>query len=135
MTDMDLQSTGPRGVPTWHSRVDASDATIDLMLLTPELTQGMYFCTIDKTEHGSNHSAIRTELAIGWRSPRTKPRRLWKQIRWIEVRLMVEASLQAHPGPSDPTDVDGHCKFIMGVVLPIVETHVPVAKPSPYARK
>lgn len=135
MADMDLQSPAPRGAATWHSRNDTRETTIDLILITPELMNEVCCCTIDETEHGSDHSAIRTELAIEWQSPNTKPRRLWRKTRWIEMRRMVEAKLHARPEPIDRDNVDEYCEHIMDLVLPAVEKHVPVAKPSPYAKR
>lgn len=38
MADMDLQSSAPRRVATWHSRDDTRETTIDVILFTPELT-------------------------------------------------------------------------------------------------
>ncbi|KAF2183891.1 hypothetical protein K469DRAFT_727832 [Zopfia rhizophila CBS 207.26] len=91
MADMDLQSAAPRRVATWHSRDDTRETTIDLILITPELMNEVCRCTIDSIEHGSDHSAIQTELVIEWQSPNAKPRRLWRKTRWIKIRRIVEA--------------------------------------------
>jgi Reverse transcriptase (RNA-dependent DNA polymerase)/Endonuclease-reverse transcriptase len=135
MADLDLQSPVPRGITTWQSRSDAKESTIDLMLVTPELMSEVQYCNIDETQHGSDHNAIRTEITIDWESPITTQRKLWKKARWSLIRREVENSLQATPEPQVHNDIDQYCDFIMDMVLPAVEKHVPVANPSPYTKR
>ncbi|KAK7178484.1 zinc knuckle, partial [Paraphaeosphaeria sporulosa] len=135
MANLDLQSLAPQGTATWHSDDDSRASTIDLILATPELANEVCSCSIDETEHGSDHSAIRTKMVVEWQSPDTKPRKLWRKTRWSDVRRMVEAAMHARPEPQDYGSVNAYCEYIMELVTPAVEKHVPVAKPSPYAKR
>jgi hypothetical protein len=135
MAELDLQTPNPRGEPTWHSHDDRFSSTVDIILATPELINDTYLCAIDETEHGSDHSAIRTEMAIEWESPKAQPRKLWKKARWDQMRKRVQELLNAIPEPAEQATVDEHCEYIMKVVLPAVDDNVPLAKPSPYSKR
>ena len=135
MADLDLQSLAPRGAATWHSRNDNKESTIDLILAIPELTSDVCSCTIDETGHGSDLSAIRTELEVKWQSPNARLRKLWRKARWAEVRRMVEATMRSLTEPQDCNNVDEYCEYITELVTPAIEKYVPVAKPSSYAKR
>ena len=91
-------------------------------------------CTIDETEHGSDHSAIRTELAIEWQSPNAKPRRLWRKTRWVELRRMVKVTKDTCPEPEDHNSVNECCEYIMWLVLPAIEKTCPNSETIPLCK-
>lgn len=135
MSELDLQCPLPRGVTTWHSTDDELCSTIDLILLTPNLTEEVTLCTTDDTKHGSDHCAIRTEFALELERIEAPPRRLWKKARWGLVREMVQKALETQPEPADPRDVECYNQYILDLVAPAVTKHVPLATPSPYSKR
>ena len=62
MSEYHLQSIAPRGTKTWQKGSLAT--TIDLVLVSEELTSMVLKCNIHSTEHGSDHRAIETRLGL-----------------------------------------------------------------------
>jgi len=135
MAEQDLQLLNPRGIHTWHSKDDELASTIDIILATPELTSDTYLCDIHATEHGSDHRAIHTEIAVDWEPPKPRNRRLWKKADWGKMRKKTQELVETVPEPPMEASIDDHCAYIMDVVMPAVDESVPVAKPSPYTKR
>lgn len=60
MNDLDMQSLLPRGNVTWENH--CYESTIDLVLGTTGLADGLLVCKIHDVQHGSDHRAIETVL-------------------------------------------------------------------------
>ncbi|KAF2683897.1 hypothetical protein K458DRAFT_304682, partial [Lentithecium fluviatile CBS 122367] len=58
MADLDLQSLAPRETATWHSHNNNRVFIINLILATPKLANKVCSCSINKTEHSLDYSAI-----------------------------------------------------------------------------
>ncbi|KAF9728545.1 zinc knuckle [Paraphaeosphaeria minitans] len=135
MSELDLQCPLPRGIETWVSYSGEHSSTIDLILVTQELASELQRCTTDSTAHGSDHLAICTEFAIDLTHEKGTPRKLWKKARWDPIRKVVAGELERRSQPDIPGDVDSYCQFITECIAPAIEKHVPVARPSPYAKR
>jgi len=135
MADLDLQSLLPRGTPTWQRDNGEYQSTIDLMLATPELVNEVKWCTIEGAEHGSDHRFVRTAFSIGIDIQNNTPRRLWKKADWTQMREGLEKALESRPQPENPGEVDSYWSYIQELIGPHIEKHVPLAKPSPYAKR
>jgi hypothetical protein len=130
MEEHSLLSLLPRGTKTWENAEHTS--TIDLILASAELAEEIVACGIHPTEHGSDHRAIRTEFDLGVPERRTSERLLFKNAPWTAMRERVEEKLRWLPwGGGVQTQTDG----LMGAVLEAINKLVPLAKPSPYAKR
>ncbi|KAL6405976.1 hypothetical protein AUP68_10531 [Ilyonectria robusta] len=130
MEEHSLLSLLPRGTKTWENSEHSS--TIDLILASAELAEEMVACGIHPTEHGSDHRAIRTEFDLGVPERRTSERRLFKNAPWTAIRERVEERLRWLPWDGS---VQTQTDDLMGVVLEAIDKLVPLAKPSPYAKR
>ncbi|CAM1503401.1 Fc.00g081770.m01.CDS01 [Cosmosporella sp. VM-42] len=130
MEEHSLLSLLPRGTKTGENSEHSS--TIDLMPASAELAEEMVACGVHPTEHGSDHRAIRTEFDLGVPERRTGERRLFKNAPWTAIRERVEEKLRWLPWDGD---VQAQKDVLMGVVLEAIDTLVPPAKPSPYAKR
>ncbi|KAF9729205.1 hypothetical protein PMIN01_12895 [Paraphaeosphaeria minitans] len=135
MSELDLQCPLPRGIETWISYNGEHSSTIDLILVTQELASEIQRCTTDSMAHGSDHLAICTEFAIDLTHEKGTPRKLWKKARWDPIRKVVAGELERRSQPDIPGDVDSYCQFVTECIAPAIEKYVPVARPSPYAKR
>ena len=103
-----------------------------MVLASAELAEEMVACEIHPTEHGSDHRAIRTEFSLETPERGTGDRRLFKNAPWTAIRAMVGEELQRLPWGGD---VQAQTDRLMGAVLGAIDKLVPVAKPSPYAKR
>lgn len=135
MADLDLQSLLPRGTPTWHSDNGEFQSTIDLVMATPELVSELSWCNTEGPEHGSDHQIIRTAFHTEVDIKAMPPRRLWKKADWSQIGKGLEQALKTRPQPEKPEDVDDYWSYIQELMTPLMERYVPLAKPSPYAKR
>jgi hypothetical protein len=135
MADLDLQSLLPRGTPTWHANGGEQQSTIDLMLTTPELANEVKRCTTEGNEHGSDHQFIRTAFSTTTDIRTHMPKRLWKKAEWTKIKEDLEQILKIRPQPENPEDVDNYWSYLQDIIDLPIRRHVPVAKPSPYAKR
>ena len=103
-----------------------------MVLASAELAEEMVVCGIHPIKHGSDHRAFQTEFDLG--VPERKPgeRRLFKNAPWTAIRERVEERLRWLPWDSE---VQTQTDMLMGVVLEAIDKLVPLAKPSPYAKR
>jgi hypothetical protein len=73
-----------------------------------ELTNELSLCTIEGTEHGSDHQIIRAIFHTKVNSRATPPRRLWKKADWTQIGKGLEQALGLQPQPENPEDVDSY---------------------------
>jgi ribonuclease HI len=130
--EFDLQSLLPRGTATFESH--QGDSTIDLCLTTARLYEDRVCCRPYSSEYGSDHRAIETVFSIGIVEEDTEPRLVFKNAQWESVRRTVAESLRYKPlGPCEDVDIFSH--KLLEVVTRAIRKHVPMAKPSPYAKR
>lgn len=81
MSDLDLQLLLPCGTTkyTGVTQNGYTSSTIDLVFSTPRLAAEKLVCKIHETDHGSDHSVIKTFFAINQSIPTCRTgRRLFK---------------------------------------------------------
>lgn len=106
-----------------------------MTLASAELADETVHCAIHPTEHGSDHRAhraIQTEFNLTTPERTAEPRLLFKNAPWNAIRERTEAKLSLFPwNGDDQTQTDR----LMDVVLDTINSLVPRAKPSPYAKR
>jgi exonuclease III len=130
MGELGLQSLLGRGVKTWQ-RGD-SKTTIDLVLASEGMVQGMIKCRLHDTEHGSDHRAIESSFDIELPSRPAIPRLLFKNAPWNAINERIAETLRDKPpriGVQDQADQ------LLKAVQDAVSSLTPTAKPSPYAKR
>lgn len=130
MSRWSLESLLPRGTKTWQNRRYAS--TIDLMLASQELSSSVLKCQVHGTEHGSDHRAVETFFDVEVPDHAAQTRLLFKNAPWNAIRERIACALQERPLDGD---VQRQTDRLMQVVLEAVNSLVPKAKPSPYAKR
>jgi hypothetical protein len=130
MSEHALRSLLPRGTKTWQR--GNHESTIDLVLASEELATSVVKCTVQTTEHGSDHRAIKTTFDITTPERVVEARLLFKNAPWNDIRARITAALHVVlVGGSVQQQADG----LMTAVLEAVHALTPKAKPSPYAKR
>lgn len=135
MSDLDLQILLPRGTITWHSDDGDHQSTIDLIMATPELTEEVTSCTTADTQHGSDHTAVRTTFSATVDFRQSRPRKIWKKAKWSQINATLSLTLQSRPNPDQPGDVDSYWDYLQEILLPTLNKYVPEARPSPHQKR
>ena len=131
IAQMNLQSLLPRGTPTWQRNNHQS--TIDLVLAGGELPELLRKCDIYETEHGSDHSAIRSEFDIQTLQRPKSIRYAWDNAPWGKIREAI--TRQIGQQPCYEQEVQSQADWLIKIVKDTVFALTPVAKPSPYAKR
>lgn len=103
-----------------------------MTLASAELADETVHCGIHPTEHGSDHRAIQTEFNLTTPERTAEPRLLFKNAPWNATRERTEAKLSLFPWDGD---VQTQTDRLMDVVVDTINSLVPRAKPSPYAKR
>ena len=137
MAEHGLQSLLPRGTPTFFGDHNSRRrlSTIDLVLATEDLAGNMLRCRAHGSQHGSDHEAIETHLNLQAPQPTSEPKRLWKSAPWSKIRDKIQESVEEMRPSNTPSDIDGYYKELQRIILKAIEELVPLAKPSPYAKR
>ncbi len=130
MNEFALSSLLRRGTKTWHG--GDYDTTIDLVLASEELTDSVVKCAIHRTEHGSDHHAIKTVFDVSVPEPKHQEWLLLKNAPWKEINAKIARTLVTTP--SEGT-VQQKTDRLMSVVLEAIHALTPKAKPSPYTKR
>jgi hypothetical protein len=56
-------------------------------------------------------------------------------LNWELIRDTVAENVERRPQPDDLQDIDGYLHHLLELVTPAINKSVPLAKPSPYAKK
>lgn len=101
---------------------------------TPRLAEERLASKIHETDHGSDHSAIETFFALNQPIPSYNTgRRLFKTASWDKVRNEVSTHLSSLT--ASPTELDLYSDQLINIVERAISLHIPLAKPSPYAKR
>jgi len=130
MNEFALSSLLRRGTKTWHGR--DYDTTIDLVLASEELTDSVVRCAIHRTEHGSDHCAIKTVFDVSVPVPKHQERLLLKNALWKEINARIARTLDT--ALSEGT-VQQKTDRLMSVVLEAIHALTPKAKPLLYTKR
>lgn len=133
MVDFNLQSLLPRGTKTFEG--EQGESTIDLIFTTQGLAEDRLTCQPYHTEHGSDHVAISTTFAIEVATAVRQPRRIFKNANWKHIQTIVARSLGPLPKEIKDDEIDQYSTHLVQSVQVALEQHVPVTKPSPYAKR
>lgn len=130
MTEFALCSLLPRGTKTWHG--GDYETTIDLVLASKELADTALKCGIHKTEHGSDHRAIKTVFDTTVPVPKQQERFLFKNAPWKEINARIARLLDVTPTEGT---VQQKTDRLMAAVSEAVHALTPRAKPSPHTKR
>ena len=136
MADLDLQLLLPQGTITYSGATNLGNAvsTIDLVFSSACLAEGWILCASLNTDHGSNHAAIRTVFFMNTsKPPFIPPRQLFKSAPWNKILQIVLEKLYLLS--ASPTDIDNYANQLLQIVQSAIVEHVPLAKPSLYAKR
>jgi hypothetical protein len=103
-------------------------------LATETLAAERLECQLYRTEHGSDHIAITTTFALQVAPTSSERRRVFKNADWKRIRTTVD-SLGDPPQEIADNEVETYETYLTEAVEKAIDKHVPVAKPSPYARR
>lgn len=90
-----LISLLPRETKTWEGPGDKS--TIDLILASAELAEGMAHCWLYPTVHQIDHRAIQTEFDLVMPKTIVGPRLIFKNAPWNAIRERVRNKIAPLP--------------------------------------
>jgi exonuclease III len=130
MNEFALSSLLRRGTKTWHG--GDYETTIDLVLASKELADTALKCAIHKTEHGSDHRAIKTLFDTSVLIPKQQERLLLKNAPWKERNNRIARTLDATLAEGT---VQQRTDRLMTAVLEAVHALTPKAKPSPHTKR
>lgn len=136
MSDLDLQLLLPQGTTTYTGvkKDGFTSFTIDLIFSTPRFAEERLVCKVHDTDHGSDHSAIETFFALNQPIlPRNVSRHSFKNVAWDKVRNKVSSNLALLT--AIPNKLDLYSTQLVQVVELAIAKHVPLAKPSFYAKR
>ena len=92
----------------------------------------MVKCTVHTTKHGSDHRAFKTTFNVATPERVVKARLLFKNAPWNNIRARIAAALRVVlVGGS----VQQQTERLMTVVLEVVHTLTPKAKPLLYTKR
>lgn len=131
-----LQLLLPRGTPTFERQDGSGTSTIDLIMTTEEMAGQMIQCNTDTSDYGSDHRAIQTEfhMQIIDNSP-TRPRRLFKEADWENINRRLKESLTIPQACQTIEHLEQAVRHLTETVTTTIQETVPLAKPSPYAKR
>ena len=124
------------GTITWEK--DRSVQTLDLVFGTTDIQNQLTQCRVcEELETGSDHLPIWTSFFTKELQRReNNPRPQWKKAPWEYIRGEIEklcTQSQQKPMESE-SDLDSWAKWIQEQIQDMIQTHVPHAKPSMYAK-
>lgn len=86
------------------------------------------------TKHGLDYSAIETVFALNQPIPAGGAnRRLFKNALWDKVKEEVSKNLTSLTAL--PSELDLYATHFINIVKRAINIHIPLAKPSPYAKR
>lgn len=131
ISDLNLQCLLPRGTITYTTK--SASSTIDLILGTEKLKEGLISCEVSESNHGSDHEAIDTKFEIEFRETVSQPRRLWKSAPWSKICNEISTKLETI-NANAVQDLELYTSQLMSIVENALDNHVPIAHPSLYAK-
>ena len=130
MSEQGLSSLLKSGTVTRMQGGDKS--TIDLALATQALADSTIWCKTHDTDHGSDYVAIESSFDLSLPERPSVERFLFKEALWGRIKEMIAELLASSP---QAIDTQSKCDRLIGAVLQAVQTLVPIARPSPYAKR
>jgi hypothetical protein len=79
--------------------------------------------------------AISTAFAINIPRSSQKPRRVFKNADWKRIRSTVAQDMKPLPKVIRDEELDEYASQLVQIVQRALEKHIPLAKPSPYAKR
>lgn len=135
MGNLGIQLLLPKNTITYSNKVTAS--TIDLIFSTEQLATQKLQCQIYPIHHGLDHEAIETRFHFDTiKEFEPMPRRLFKSAPWEKICNQISVDLGENQlATLASTDLDRCVAQLMAIVQKAIENHVPIAKPSQYAKR
>lgn len=131
ISKLNLQSLLPRGTVTYSARSVSS--TIDLIFTTARLAEEIDVCQVYERNHGSDHEAVHLRFSVIMSAPLSTPRLMFKSAPWAEICSEIKNGTAKID--TSPKDINEYSKQLMRTVTEATDSHVPRAKPSPYAKR
>ena len=129
----DLQQLTPQGMITWE-RDGMSASTIDLAFASERLYDDRILCQLFENEHGSDHRAIHSKIAI--ETSQEEPllqRYLLQKANWDMIRKDIAQTIEDQPFPAG--NINNMQDYLQSATQMAIEKHCPKAKPSAYAKR
>jgi hypothetical protein len=95
----------------------------------------LIWCDVEETAHGSDHLAVCTSCRLTSKDQYGVAGKWWKHAHWDKIREAVAEKLRSNPQPEDNTNPNCYIQYILDLVEPAIEIHVPVSKPSPNVKR
>lgn len=133
MGNLGLQCLLPKDITTYSSSKAA--LTIDPIFSTDQLTEQRQQCRIHSAQHESDHKVIETSFSFDTIvMPEVTPRRLFKSAPWKKICDQISAQLEDMVRLLE-INLNSCIFQLLSVVQKAVDDHVPIAKPSQYAKR
>ena len=130
-----LSCTLPRGIPTfWAFNRAGQRSTLDLTLTdSPTL---LTKCGLYKDNFGSDHRATYSEWQMGVEQrPVRPPRKAYDRADWIKIGTAIQQQMQGITQIDTKEQLDEAADNLINATTAAIEEHIPLAKPSPYAKR
>ncbi|KAF7354484.1 putative RNA-directed DNA polymerase from transposon X-element [Mycena venus] len=139
MAANDLDQLIKAGTPTFFSAPHNTWLTIDLVFASKgTLTDKLIKCAT-LPGHGSDHAAVYAKFDVTVTHREIPLRRNFREADWDEFPARLEMHLAANPLPQLPLstreEIDAYTETFTHAFICAIEEHVPLAKPSPYAKR
>jgi hypothetical protein len=139
MTTHGLTQCVKTGTPTYYSPVHHTTSTIDLVFVSESSLGSL----LEKCEalhgHGSDHALISCVFAIPLEHCAPRQRRNFRGADWKEYSGLLESHINDNPLPplplTSPEDIDTYVDALTSRLVTVLEAHVPLTRPCPYARR
>lgn len=129
LIEYSLSSLMPRGTKTWKG--GDHETTVDLVLASNGLTDGLIKCGTLDTDHESDHSTIETVFETEITEQKPLERLLFKNAPWEEIHMRIAASLRRD---LQFGTVQQKTNRLMAAVMEAAHSLTPKAKPSPFTK-
>ena len=111
---------------------EGEESTIDMIFVTQHLVDSIIWCKIHDINHGSDYIAIESFFDLSLPEKPKIERFLFKETPWSRIREKITELLASF---SQISNTQGKCNRLIGAVLQAVQSLVPIARPSPYAKR
>ena len=133
-----LQSMLPPGTIIWQHVGRGLSSTVDVVMASSGLADRLVRCCIHEHDHGSDHRPIEIRFSTGARGQGPRPSRLLpERADWSQIGVEVLTRLESIPLPqtATPINLDNVAESFLQVVVEVVHSRVPRAKPSAHVKR
>jgi ribonuclease HI len=140
LAEFNLDQCLPAGTPTFFSDAHKTWSTIDLVFVTPDLSNAVTICTTD-SGHGSDHRCINTHIDFTLQRQEALSRFNWREVDWgkfnetLTQLINAKSLLDQSYNLTSPAQIDTFVDELLACYHHTATSHVPLSRPSPFMKR